>query len=48
MRTYDIVCPSCRGSGRIPDPAPVSTTLTIECPACKGTKVVTVHETGEE
>lgn len=45
MKSYPIVCPSCKGLGYIINPQSYSSSTTIICPACDGTKVVTVNET---
>jgi DnaJ-class molecular chaperone len=39
---YPIVCPSCNGSGVIPEPFGLSTNTTRGCPACNGSGVVIV------
>jgi len=39
---YPIVCPSCKGSGFIPEPGALSTSTTRICPACNGSGVVIV------
>lgn len=43
-RTYPIVCPSCKGLGAIPNPMPISSSITIPCPACNGVKIVIATE----
>ena len=48
---YLIVCPSCRGSGEVPNPdfgITTSETMIMICPACKGAKVVIATETETE
>jgi len=46
VRTYPIVCPSCRGLGTIDNPESVSSSAKITCPACKGNKTVIVSDDG--
>lgn len=47
-RRYPMVCPSCGGLGWISNPLPVSSGSTVVCPACNGTKVVTVVEEDDD
>ena len=42
-RSYPIVCPSCDGTGRIPEIG-ISSNSTRECLACKGSGFVIVTE----
>lgn len=49
MKTYQIVCPSCRGNGYIPQiqlgiDLSHTSIENIPCPACDGNKVVTVTD----
>ena len=49
MKTYEVLCKTCGGTGAIM-PANFtgttqSTPLTEMCPVCKGNKTQTVHET---
>jgi len=43
IKRYSIVCPSCQGTGRIPEVGYTANT-SRECPACKGIGVVEVKE----
>jgi len=44
MKTYLIVCPSCKGRGYINNPQPVSSSTQIVCPACNGSKIVIYND----
>lgn len=50
IKEYMIVCPSCHGSGFIPNPEPGITSLIyVTCPACDGKRTVLVREySGED
>lgn len=43
-RTYPIICPSCQGTGRVPNPYPLDSNAFCICPACQGRKSVIVTE----
>jgi len=47
MRTYPIVCPSCKGNGWINQPEGIHSSTTRICPACSGSKIVMVTETDD-
>jgi hypothetical protein len=40
MKTYPIVCPSCKGAGYIDSPYRVSGSAVETCPACNGSKII--------
>lgn len=48
-RTYQVVCKSCNGMGRIEnydfDPNVTGSEMYMICPACNGSKLITVNET---
>lgn len=44
MKSYPIVCPSCKGTGLISPGTATSDSSMITCPACKGTKIVTCFD----
>jgi len=44
VRQYKILCPTCKGAGRISQVDAFSTTATIACPPCAGTGVVVATE----
>ena len=48
MKNYIIVCPSCGGKGWISNPENISSSTSIVCPACKGSKTVMVTEADKE
>lgn len=44
--SYQIICPSCNGTGLIKTEPAWSTTMVHQvCPACRGSKVITVTRT---
>lgn len=45
MKSYPIVCPSCKGTGFIPNADIDSTAATRSCPACQGKGWVVCNET---
>ena len=45
MKTYDVLCKTCGGSGTISNTDPQTTSATEICPVCKGNKTQKVHET---
>ena len=44
MKTYKIVCPSCKGLGYIDEPRQISSSSKTVCPACSGSKTVMCAE----
>ena len=48
IRTYLIMCLSCRGQGYVLEPTQITSSSIMTCPACLGSKVVLVTETEEE
>ena len=45
MKTYEVLCKTCGGTGFIENINPQNTAATNTCPVCKGSKVQNVHET---
>lgn len=45
MKTYDVLCKTCGGSGFISNTDKQTTSATEICPVCKGSKTQKVHET---
>ena len=48
MKQYPIVCPSCSGTGKLPQQGhpDITAPITMVCPACNGTGSVICTETG--
>lgn len=51
MKTYEVLCMTCNGTGFILNPKLTgthsTTPITDICPVCKGNKTQTVHETNK-
>jgi DnaJ-class molecular chaperone len=45
MKTYDVLCKTCGGTGFIHITNSQTTSATEICPVCKGSKTQKIHET---